>query len=182
MLSAPPLPPLLRRWRRAGFGLAAAVLLAGCGGAPSNEAEPAPAGEESAGTAGMAGMAHGDHAPRYGGYVFMHGDLHFEVVLGRDGEHRLYFSDATRSELPAAVVEDVRLTIRRGDGDAAILEPLRPEIDEFGESWIARSDPVSEDDAAAAILYFRFEGAPYEIEVPFVMAPFDPDLDPHRMP
>ena len=129
----------------------------------------------------MAGMAHGDHDPRYGGYVFMHGDLHFEVVLGRDGEHRLYFSDAVRNELPAAVVEDVRLSLRRADGEEAFLEPLRPEIDEFGESWIARSDPVPEEDAAA-ILYFRFEGAPYEIEIPFVMAPLDPAVDPHRMP
>lgn len=176
-LALPP-PPLLRRLRRAGFGPASAALLLACGGAPSNEAEPAPAGED---LAGMAGMAHGDHDPRYGGYVFMHGDLHFEVVLGRDGEHRLYFSDAVRSELPAAVVEDVRLSLRRGEGEEAVLEPLRPEIDEFGESWIARSDPVSEEDAAA-ILYFRFEGAPYEIEIPFVMAPPDPAVDPHRMP
>lgn len=130
----------------------------------------------------LPGMAHGDHDPRYGGYVFMHGDLHFEVVLGRDGEHRLYFSDAVRSELPAAVVEEVRFSLRRGEGDDAVLEPLRPEIDEFGESWIARSEPVPEEEEAAAILYFRFEGAPYEIEVPFVMEPPDLAVDPHRMP
>lgn len=130
----------------------------------------------------MAGMAHGDHDPRYGGYVFMHGDLHFEVVLDRGGEHRLYFSDAMRGELPAAVVEEVRLSLRRGEGDDAVLEPLQTGIDEFGESWIARSDPVPEEEEAAAILYFRFEGAPYEIEIPFVMEPPDPAVDPHRMP
>lgn len=180
MLSAPPSSPFVRRFRRAGFGPLAAVLLLGCDSAPSEDGgESVPAIDA---TPGMAAMAHGDHDPRYGGYVFMHGDLHFEVVLGREGEHRLYFSDAMRGELPAAVVEEVRLSLRRGEGDDAVLEPLRTEIDEFGEAWIARSDPVPEEEEAAAILYFRFEGAPYEIEVPFVMEPPDPAVDPHRMP
>ena len=90
--------------------LLAVFVLTACG-AP--EEEPPSDGME--GMAGMGGMmmAHGDHAPRYGGYVFMHGDLHFEVVLSAEGEHRIYFSDAMRSELPAAVAEDVRVTIRR---------------------------------------------------------------------
>lgn len=159
----------------------AALWFAGCGGSGSEDTDSARDGG-MAGMAGMSGMAHGDHQPRYGGYVFMHGDLHFEVVLTPEGEHRLYFSDAVRSELPAAVADDVRITLRRGEGGDAVLEPLRPEIDEFGEAWIARSEPVVEEDDAVAILYFRFEGAPYEIEVPFVMEPPDPAVDPHRMP
>lgn len=173
--------PASRRGSLTGSALAfatAAAWFAGCGGSAPEDTDSARDG----GMAGMAGMAHGDHRPRYGGYVFMHGDLHFEVVLAPEGEHRLYFSDAVRSELPAAVAEDVRITLRRGEGDDAVLEPLRPEIDEFGEAWIARSEPVVEEDDAVAILYFRFEGAPYEIEVPFVMEPPDPTVDPHRMP
>ena len=153
--------------------LALLLVLAACG-AP--EEEPSAEGMEGMAGAGGMMMAHGDHAPRYGGYVFMHGDLHFEVVLTAGGEHRIYFSDAMRSELPAAVAEDVRVTIRRVGDAGEELEPLRPRIDEFGEAWIASGDPIATDDTVA-IVYFRFEGSPYEIEVPFIMEP--PTVDPH---
>ena len=151
----------------------ATFVLVGCG-APEEE----PPSEEMDGMEGMAGMmmAHGDHSARYGGYVFMHGDLHFEVVLTAEGEHRLYFSDAMRSELPAAVAEDVRMSIRRVGDAGEELEPLRPRIDEFGEAWMASGRPIDTEDTVA-IVYFRFEGAPYEIEVPFIMEP--PTVDPH---
>ncbi len=142
-----------------------AFLLAACG-APEEPAPEVPADD-------MSMMAHGDHSPKYGGYVFMHGDLHFEVVLDFGGEHRIYFSDAMRGELPAAVAEEVRVTVRRPDADP---EPLRPVIDEFGEAWIATGRPV-EGEGAVADVYFRFEGDPYEIEVPFVMD--EPMVDPH---
>ena len=143
-------------------------------GAP--EEEPEAGGME--GMDGMAGMmmAHGDHTARYGGYVFMHGDLHFEVVLTAEGEHRIYFSDAMRGELPAAVAEELRLTIRRVTEAGEELEPLRPRIDEFGEAWIAGGRPIASEETVA-IVYFRFEGAPYEIEVPFIMEA--PTVDPH---
>jgi len=151
----------------------AVFALAACG---TPEEEPPSDGME--GMAGMPGMmmAHGDHSPRYGGYVFMHGDLHFEVVLTAEGEHRIYFSDAMRSELPAAVAEELRVTIRRVTEAGEALEPLRPRIDEFGEAWIASGDPIDTEDTVA-IVYFRFEGAPYEIEVPYIMEP--PTVDPH---
>ena len=149
----------------------AALLPASCG-APEDE----PADDDGMDAMAGAMMAHGDHSPRYGGHVFMHGDLHFEVVLGGDGEHRIYFSDAMRSELPAAVAEDVRISLRRGSGDGAELEPLRPRIDEFGESWLASGRPIETEDTVA-IVYFRFEGSPYEIEVPYIMAA--PTVDPH---
>ena len=151
----------------------AAFALGACG-SPAEEAATDP----MEGMAGMSGMmmAHGDHSPRYGGYVFMHGDLHFEVVLTAEGEHRIYFSDAMRSELPAAVAEELRITVRRIVDEAEELEPLRPRIDEFGEAWIASGRPIDTEDTAA-IVYFRFEGAPYEIEVPFIMEP--PTVDPH---
>ena len=91
--------------------------------------------------------------------------------------HRLYFSDAMRGELPAAVVEEVRITIRRTSEDGTEeLEPLSPRIDEFGEAWIAAGRPIEGDDTVG-IVYFRFEGAPYEIESPFIME--TPMVDPH---
>ena len=154
------------------FLVLAVFTLAACG-APEEESPS----DEMTGMPGMGMMmAHGDHSPRYGGYVFMHGDLHFEVVLTAEGEHRIYFSDAMRSELPAAVAEDVRVTIRRVGEAGEELEPLEPRIDEFGEAWIASSDPIETEDTVA-IVYFRFEGSPYEIEVPFIMEP--PTVDPH---
>lgn len=161
------------------FVFPAILVLAACG-APDGEPDAAGGMGGIGGTAmdGMTGsmMAHGDHSPRYGGHVFMHGDLHFEVVLGAAGEHRIYFSDAMRSELPAAVAEDVRLTVRRSGETGDELEPLRTRIDEFGEAWTASGRPIESEDAVA-IVYFRFEGSPYEIEVPFLMAP--PTVDPH---
>lgn len=158
--------------RSTSFLVLIGVAFGSCG-VPAEE----PASGEMDGMAGMGMMmAHGDHAPRYGGYVFMHGDLHFEVVLTAEGEHRIYFSDAMRSELPAAVAEDVRISIRRTGEEGDELEPLRPRIDEFGEAWIASSRPIESDDSVA-IVYFRFEGSPYEIEVPFIMDP--PTVDPH---
>ncbi len=142
-----------------------ALLLVACGAAEPEA--PVDATED------LAMMAHGDHSPKYGGYVFMHGDLHFEVVLDFGGEHRIYFSDAMRSELPAAVAEEVRVTVRRPGEDP---EPIRPVIDEFGEAWIAAGRPVETENTVADV-YFRFEGAPYEIEVPFLLD--EPMVDPH---
>ncbi len=155
----------------------APLLLTGLLAAACGSSDPPP--EEPADAMGMM-MAHGDHDPRYGGYVFMHGDLHFEVVLTAEGEHRIYFSDAMRGELPAAVAEEVRITVRRGppgeEGEED-LEALRPRIDDFGEAWIATGRPVTFDEDAAAIVWFSHEGSPYEIEVPFIMEP--PTVDPH---
>ena len=59
-----------------------------------------------AGMPGMAGMAHGNHNPKYGGTVLMNGDMHFEVVLNRDGTYHVYFSDARAQR--AARVDGVR--------------------------------------------------------------------------
>jgi hypothetical protein len=41
----------------------------------------------------------------------MYGDLHYEVVLNPRGEHRIYFSDAQRAELPASVTSDVTIAV-----------------------------------------------------------------------
>ena len=108
-------------------------------------------------------VPHGDHNPRHGGLVFMDGDLHFEVVLGRSGEHRVYFSDAMREELPAATAAGVTVTItpKAGPADAVALQ-----IDETGESWIGRGRAVTDPDAIARVAY-TVHGKPYFIDVPF---------------
>src|SRR5438552_18962135 len=55
--------------------------------------------------------AHTDHLPRHGGLVLMNGDLHFEVILNKEGRHRVYFSDAVRAELPASIASELTITI-----------------------------------------------------------------------
>ena len=157
------------------FVVAAVVAsLAGCG-APEEPANEAPASVPQTQLSGT--MPHGDHSARYGGTVWMHGDLHFEVVLGEDGRHHVYFSDASRMELPASVASEVTITISRKEGEP---EPLSLEIDEYGESWLVSGEPV-EDPEARALVRFVYEGAPYEIDVPFVVE-VDPNApDPHSM-
>ena len=142
-----------------------------CGEQPAQELAPV---VDSGGV-----MPHGDHTPRYGGTVWMHGDLHFEVVLSPSGEHRIYFSDASRVELPAAVGEDVTVVIHRSEED---MESLELKIDEFGEAWQTSGMPVEELDATA-VVSFIYENEPYEIELPFIAAVPDPAApDPHKMP
>ena len=123
---------------------ACACLAASCG--RGADATPALAAQPAAAAAPPAGgtVPHGDHNPHYGGIVLMNGDLHFEVVAGRDGACRVYFSDATRNELPAATASGVTVTVtQKGQPpDAVALH-----IDDSGESWIGRGRPV-EDPAA----------------------------------
>ena len=86
-------------------------------------------------------VPHGDHNPHFGGLVLMNGDLHFEVVLGRNGGARVYFSDATRNELPAATASDVTVTITR---KSQAPEIVALHIDDSGESWVGRGSPVAD--------------------------------------
>ena len=58
-------------------------------------------------------MEHGDHNPHHGGVVYMYDDMHYEVVLDPAGHHRIYFSDATRADLPASAASRVTLTLER---------------------------------------------------------------------
>lgn len=142
------------------------ALLASCSSEPPS---PAPRVE--------AAVAHGDHNPHHGGMVFMHGDLHFEVVLDPAGRHRIYLTDAVRTELPAAAATDVSITILRPGGNAP--EELRPAIDEFGESWVAEGAPIEEVESRAVVA-LTYEGAPYSIEIPFLTPAPDPEApDPH---
>lgn len=108
----------------------------------------------------------------------MHGDLHFEVLLDPSGGHRIYLTDAVRNELPASAASDVTVTVLRPSEKEP--ETLVLEIDEFGESWIARGKPVVEEESRAVVTLVH-EGERYEIELPFLPEPLDPEApDPHR--
>ncbi|HXV59506.1 MAG TPA: hypothetical protein VEK15_02345 [Vicinamibacteria bacterium] len=153
------------------------LLLGACSDEPGRPAEPLeaePTLDER--------PRHGDHNPHHGGVVWMQSDdLHFEVVLDPSGEHRVYFTDAVRTELPAAVAEDVSIVIKRTGGE--LEERVELAIDEFGESWLGRGAPVENDPKATAVVRFMYRGEPYELEVPFHTKPADPgESDPHVVP
>jgi len=139
-------------------------------GACSHEPQAAAAAPIASATAAAASsttasdVPHGDHNPHHGGVVFMHGELHFEVVLDRGGHHRIYFSDAVRADLPASVASRVSLVITRPEGDA---ETIAARIDESGESWRADGRPVIA--AATARISFTTGDGPYWIDTPFGM-------------
>ncbi len=110
-------------------------------------------------------MPHGDHNPHHGGIVLMKGDLHYEVVFDKTGQnHRLYFTDAVREELPASVASAVTLTIKR---PKAPEETIDLKIDEAGESWIGSGRPVDDPKATTARVAFTINHEPYFIDVPF---------------
>jgi hypothetical protein len=152
--------------RRVVVTLAAwACVTASCGGGARDS--PVVAAQPAATTATSqpdATAPHGDHNPRYGGIVLMNGDLHFEVVLRREGQYRVYFSDATRSELPAATASGVTLTIARSGQPA---ETIALQIDDSGESWMGSGRRVVDDAAATARVSYTAYGKPYFIDVPF---------------
>lgn len=153
---------------RAGAVLLAASLTAGCSNqpaAPAGNAAPAPAAAPADPQHQGLTEPHGDHSPHKGGMVLMNGDVHYEVVLSRDGAHRIWFSDAVRAELPASVATGVVMTISRPGKPE---EVLHLEIDDAGESWVAHGAPVPETDAYVKITY-TMTGEPHEVEVPFVI-------------
>ena len=72
----------------------------------------------------------------------MYGDLHYEVVLHPQGEHRVYFSDALRSDMPASVTQDVTITVKH---EPEVSEFLKADIDPSGKFWVAHGKPVEKD-------------------------------------
>jgi hypothetical protein len=159
-------PPTHRRCAGGIRGALAAIAACAClasGCSRGADSTPALAIQPASAPAAGEVLPHGDHNPHFGGLVLMNGDLHFEVVLGRDGSKRLYFSDATRNELPAATASDVTITITR---TSQAPEVVALHINESGESWTGRGRPVGEPDATARIAYTA-RGKPYFIDVPF---------------
>ena len=161
-------PPGPYRARAARCLVAAALGLTSCGRSPAatpptrNAAASAAIASPAAGTA----VPHGDHNPHHGGVVMMKGDdLHYEVVLDPAGRaHHVYFTDAVREELPASVAGDVALTIKRR---SAHDEPVAMQIDEAGESWVGRGEPITDPATTTARLAFSIRHEPYWIDLPF---------------
>jgi hypothetical protein len=125
----------------------------------SDAAQAAPRDEQHKGITGP----HGDHTPHHGGLVLMNGDVHYEVVLGANGRHQVWFSDAMRNELPASIVKGVAMEIVRPDGP---VESLTLAIDEAGEAWVATGRPLLGEGIMAKLRY-TLDEQPLEIEIPF---------------
>lgn len=140
-----------------------ACLAAACSRGHEAPAVSAPAPAAAPVAPASATVPHGDHNPHHGGVVFMNGDLHFEVALGRDGGYRLYFSDAIREELPAATASGVTVTVTQKSSPP---ETVALHIDDSGESWIGHGGRVDDPAATARIAYTAY-GKPYFIDVPF---------------
>ena len=125
----------------------------------NSDSQTGPRDEQHKGVIGP----HGDHTPHHGGLVLMIGDIHYEVVLGADGRHQVWFSDAMRNELPASVVRGVALEVTRPD---APVEAVELAIDEAGEAWTAAGRPLAGDGILVKVRY-TLDGKPLEIEIPF---------------
>jgi hypothetical protein len=156
-------------WRgpfRPAIALAAgAVFAAGCGNgtheAPAIAALAKPAAATQT-AAGGGAIPHGDHNPKFGGLVLMNGELHFEVVMTRDGAYNVYFSDAVRAELPAATASGLTLTVTQKGQPP---ETVTMHIDDSGESWTGRGHAVA--GSATVRIAYSAGGKPYFIDVPF---------------
>jgi hypothetical protein len=150
----------------AGFVLCACLAAAACGrGAHEAPAVSTPAAAAVPAPPATGAIPHGDHNPHYGGIVLMNGDLHFEIVADRKGFYRLYFSDATRNELPAATATGVALTVSK-KAQQPPSETVTMRIDDTGEFWSGRGGPVDDPAASLHISYTAY-GKPYFIDVPF---------------
>jgi len=93
----------------------------------------------------------------------MNGDLHFEVILKKEGRHRVYFSDAVRAELPASIASELTITITQYQ---KVSEILNARIDADGKSWVADGKPVDDVNAVARVA-FTAHRRPHWIDLPF---------------
>ena len=154
-----------RRRRSLAWAIAPAFGLMACSREPVAAPPPAPAAPPAETAASAAGTPpHGDHNPHHGGIVLMKGELHYEVVLDPTGRaHHVYFTDAVREELPASIASRVVLTIRRPSPE----EEIAMQIDDTGESWIGRGQPVAAPGTATARVAFWIKQEPYWIDIPF---------------
>jgi hypothetical protein len=140
------------------------VVLTACSRAPAPSSPPAAAAAPSDAQHQGITTPHGDHTPHHGGLVLMNGELHYEVVVDPAGAHRVWFSDAVREDLPASIARDVRIVVSR-PGESP--ETLMLEIDDAGESWMARGRPVAGADVMVTVSY-AVQGVAHEVEIPFV--------------
>lgn len=105
---------------------------------------------------------HGDHDAAHGGFVLMYEDLHFEVTAVPAGGIQVYFTDAQRSELPAATVSDMAVEIER---KSMPIESVTMAISAGGDFWEGASKPAVEPDAIVRVGFF-YAGKPLLLDVP----------------
>jgi hypothetical protein len=108
-------------------------------------------------------VPHMDHRPRHGGLVLMRGDTHFEVVLNASGNCQVYFTDATRSELPATFASEVDIGLATLGGERQSV-PFQADPD--GKMWIGRLKMTSDPQAIVRVTYVARGEQPYWIDVP----------------
>lgn len=142
----------------------ALAMLSACSEEPAAPRTVIAANSESAPNA--AGMAHGNHDPKFKGVVMMTGTVHLEVVANRDGNYQIYFSDEARQELPAAVVKDLKLSaIRPGIRG----EPVEMKVSDTGERWEGKGGNVSESESSI-LISFTYQGERLSTDIPFQAA------------
>ncbi len=105
---------------------------------------------------------HGDHDARHGGFVMMYEDIHFEVAVVTSGGVQVYYTDAVRTELPAATVSDVVVEIER---PGVATEYVTMGMSAGGDFWEGVSAPVTEPEAIVRV-GFLYEGTPLMLDVP----------------
>jgi hypothetical protein len=110
-----------------------------------------------------ASIPHMDHAPRHGGLVLMRGDTHFEVVLSPAGNCQVYFSDATRTELPASFALEVDVGLAGINGGR---QNVPFQIDPEGRMWSGRLNLIDDPHAIVRVTYVARGEQPYWIDVP----------------
>lgn len=153
--------------KRFGFVLSVAGMLAAMTACSEEPAAPRTVIAADAETIpNAAGMAHGDHNPKYNGAVMMTGNLHLEVVANRDGHYQIYFSDEARQALPAAAVKELKLAaVRPGIRG----EPVEMKINETGERWEGKGGNVIESESSI-LVSFSYQGERMSTDVPFQAA------------
>jgi hypothetical protein len=104
-----------------------------------------------------------DHTPKHGGLVLMRGDTHFEVVLSPGGLCQVYFTDATRSELPATFASEVDIGLASLNGER---QNVPFQVDPEGRMWIGRLTMTSDPQAIVRVTYVARGEQPYWIDVP----------------
>jgi hypothetical protein len=150
-----------------------------CSGGFGGSCSIGPGEPASAPATDVSTVPHGDHSPHHGGVVMMNGDLHYEAVFDRAGRYSLYFTDATRVDLPATTAARASVTVMRPD---APPEGVSLQIDESGESWVGTGQPVKDPGATKVRVAYTLRGAePYWIDLPFVPPQADSNApDPHK--
>jgi hypothetical protein len=143
-----------------------AVLSSSCSNGKAAPHTTITAADAAATGAPIAGMAHGNHNPKYGGVVLMNGELHLEVVAKEDGNYTVYFSDAARQEMPASVVSDLKISIKRPGFRG---EPVDMKISDTGDNWVGKGGFVDDHETMLSVSFMN-QGKQCTSDMPFFAA------------